>query len=45
MEAIVVVRIGKIVQGLALAQNAVLGGTVQEHTQIDVTGEALQLGV
>ena len=35
----------EIVQGLALAQDAALGGPVQEHTQVDVTGKALQLGV
>ena len=35
----------KIIQGLAVVQQTVLGGTIQEHPQIDISGEALQLGI
>ena len=45
MEAVVIVGIGKIIQCLALAENTAFGGPIQEHTQIDVTGKALQLRV
>jgi hypothetical protein len=45
VEAVVVVGIGKVVQGLALAQDTVLGGPVQEHTQVNVTGKVLELGI
>ena len=45
VDAVVLMGIGKILQGLALGEDAVLGGPVQEHTQVDVPGKGLQLGV
>ena len=45
MEAVIIMCIGEIVQGLSFAQNAVFGSAVQEHAQINVACEALQLGV
>jgi hypothetical protein len=37
--------IGEIIQGLIAGKNAVLGSAVQEHTQINIACEVLQLGV
>ena len=45
MKTVVVMCIGEIIQGLIAGKNAVLGSTVQEHTQVDIAGEALQLGI
>ena len=45
MEAVVIVGVGKIIEGLAFAQDPILGCPVQEHPQVDVAGERLQLGV
>ena len=40
-----IVGVGEIVQRHTLGQNAVLGGPVQEHPQVDIAGEVLQLGI
>ena len=45
VETIVVMSIGEIIQDLTFIQQTILGGAVQEHPQIDVSGEALQLGI
>ncbi len=45
MEAVVVVGVGEIVQGLVLAENPFLGGAVEKHSQVDVSGEGLELRV
>ena len=45
VEAVEIMGVGEILQSLALLQDAALGGTVQEHTQIDVTGKGLELRI
>lgn len=45
VEAVVIVRVGKIVQCLTGSQDTALGGTVQEHTQINIPGKAVQLWI
>ena len=45
VEAEVIVGVGKVIQGLARSQNAVLGRMVQKHAQINVPGKGLQLGI
>ena len=39
VEAVVVVGVGKVVQGLALGKQPGLGAAVEEHPQVDVAGE------
>ena len=41
VEAVVMVGICKVAEGLPLVQNAVLGGTVQAHAQVNVPCEGL----
>ena len=45
MEAVVIVGVGEVVQGLTFVENPFLGGAVEKHSQVNVSGVGLELGV
>ncbi len=45
VEAVVVVGVGEVVQSLVFAENPFLGGAVEKHSQVNVSGVGLELRV
>ena len=45
VEAVEIVCVRKVVQGLAFIQQSLFGAMIEEHTQIDIACKALELGI